>query len=130
MCLNLEKIQGKSLPGAGRIIFEGNHLKGEVRNPSDYYENDRRRYSKYLEDFKKGWNYYLSDLEIDLIESKITRILTSSTFKHTRQPGFLAMIPDRMQEINLRISDKLHLLVEKALTLNNSEKFYEHLTQA
>ena len=64
-----------------------------------------------------------------MIETKIRRILESQTFKHTRQPNHLRMIPDRMNEINLRISEKVKLLIEHGLESESSEKFYQHLKQ-
>lgn len=62
-----------------------------------------------------------------ILESKIMKILESQTFKQSRQPGNLALIPDRMTEINLRISEKLQLLIESSLQKESNEKFFEHL---
>jgi hypothetical protein len=72
---------------------------------------------------------YLSSLECDLIEAKLRRILDSQTFKHTRQPSFISLIPDRMTEINLRISEKIQLLMDNALDSGDTQvKFYKHLS--
>jgi hypothetical protein len=80
------------------------------------------RYMRCLEDFKLGWGYYLSALECELIESKLMKVLESQTFKHTRTASkMMALIPDRISEINLRISEKLQLLVEDALKKDSSK---------
>jgi hypothetical protein len=130
MCTELEKIRGSSsLKGSGRILFEDQNLKGEVTDAREYYNYDKNRFGKYLEDFKKGWKMYLSSLECDLIEAKLRRILDSQTFKHTRQPSFISLIPDRMTEINLRISEKIQLLMDNALDSGDTQvKFYKHLS--
>jgi hypothetical protein len=47
--------------GAGRLIYEDNVLRGEIR--TDYYKADKFRYRKCLDEFKRGWGYYLSTLE-------------------------------------------------------------------
>jgi hypothetical protein len=51
----------------------------------------------------------------------------------------LAMVPDRLTEINLRISEKLKFLIPESLiedkndiknsTLRNREKFFSHLKE-
>lgn len=131
MCEDLQQIRGaRPVPGAGRVVFEGQQLRGEVKNAADYYEYDRQRFLRYLEDFKLGWGYYLSNLESDIIESKLIKLLGSATFKHTRQPGFLSLIPDRLQDVNLRISEKMHLLAEGGLADGNKEKLFAHLKSA
>jgi hypothetical protein len=38
--------------GAGKLLFGDNELRGEVRDPKDYYKHDRQRFYRYLEDFK------------------------------------------------------------------------------
>lgn len=58
----------------------------------DYFqENDR-------------WFQYISYLEAELIEYNLYVILESLTFKYSRQPELLSLIPDRMTEFNLRIN--------------------------
>lgn len=103
------------MTGAGRIQFKDNHLKGEVPKPSQYFEFDKKRYMKYLNEFKKGWHYYLSVLETDIIEQKLMHILNSFTYKYSRLPQFLSLIPDKVQEINLRINEKVKVLTEFGL---------------
>lgn len=129
MCHDLQQIKGSPLvKGAGRLIYEDNVLRGEIR--TDYYKADKLRYRKCLEEFKRGWGYYLSGLEQELIESKLTRLLESQTFKHTRtNPAMMALIPDKLGEVNLRISEKLQLLVDEALGKDSQAKFYKHLMQ-
>ena len=97
-----------------------------VENPDSqkFFEVDRQKYYRYLEDFKKGWSYYLSALECDLIESKIRRIIDSQTFKQSRKPENLSLIPDKMTDVNLRISEKIQLLVEESMQQESFEKFY------
>lgn len=91
-------------------------MKGEVPKSSQYFEFDKNRYLKYLNEFKKGWHYYLSVLETEIIEQKLLHILNSFTFKYSRLPQFLSLIPDRLTENNLRISEKIKVLTETGLT--------------
>ena len=41
----------------------------------------------------------------------------------------LALIPDKMNEINLRISEKVQLLIEGTLDETSNKKFYKHLSK-
>ena len=41
----------------------------------------------------------------------------------------LALIPDRMTETNLRISEKIKFLIPEALDRTNKEKFFTHLKE-
>ncbi len=108
MIRNLEKINGPTLlQGTGRLLFDKQELRGEVKEPKDYYRWDLARFKGMLADFKKGWGYFLSQMECDLIESKIRRVIESKTFKESRQPKNIRLIPDKMNEINLRISEKV-----------------------
>ncbi len=97
------------MPGAGRITFKEQRLVGEVTDAEDYFAFDKARYLRYLEDFKKGWHYYLSALECELIEQKLLAILESETFRHTRGAAQLSLLPDRLTDINLRISEKVQI---------------------
>jgi hypothetical protein len=69
-------------------------------------------------------------LDCQIIENKIETILNSQTFKQSRRAGNLALIPDKMSEINLRISDKIQLIVEDTLQEDSYEKFYKHLQKS
>ena len=105
-------------------------LKGELPRvtQNSYFEYDRKRYLGMLENFKKGWLYYLSVLETDIIESKLMVILNSLTFKYTRQPQFLTVLPDRMTSMNLRISEKIKILNENA-EKDKTTKFFKPLSE-
>lgn len=46
----------------------------------------------------------MSYLETEVIEYNLDVILESLTFKYSRQPELLSVIPDRMTEFNLRIN--------------------------
>ena len=81
-----------------------------------------------LHDFKKGWLYYLSVLETEIIEAKLMFILDSLTFKYTRQPQYLTLVPDRIGSTNLRISEKIKILNENA-TQDKTTKFFKPLTE-
>ena len=47
-----------------------------------------------------------------MIEQKLKEILDSKTFKHSRNPSELSLIPDRLTDVNLRISEKVQLMME------------------
>jgi hypothetical protein len=57
---------------------------------------DKERYQSFLAFLKKGWNHFMSSLETDIIEDKLTMILNSLTFRYTRKPEFLKLIPERI----------------------------------
>ena len=83
-------------------------------------------YENILKDFKKGWLYFLSSLETSIIESKLRFILQSFTFKYSRMPHYLRLIPERITEINLRICERIKMMQDEALT-KEEEKFFEIL---
>jgi len=128
MIEKLEKVQSPSINGAGAIRVENGHLKAEIENPTDYYEAERKEYYGILEDFKLGWGYYLSQLETAIIEYKLCHILESFTFKFTRMPHYVALIPERVCEINLRISEKIKVIHPNAFTIQK-EKFFNYLKE-
>jgi hypothetical protein len=103
-------------------------MKGEVPKVEKYFDFDKNRYMKYLNEFKKGWHYYLSVLETDIIETKLLHILNSITYKYSRMPQFLSLIPDYLSELNLRISEKIKVLTETGLQ-PNKEKFFTYLKE-
>jgi hypothetical protein len=91
---NIKPDKNHKIAGAGRIIFKEGMLRGEVSNIQDYYEYDKKRFQNYLNVFKKGWHFYLSVLETDIIEQKLLHIINSLTFKYSRMPGNISLIPD------------------------------------
>lgn len=79
-------------------------------DPRRYYEAERERYGRMLGRMKGRWLLYISGLEAEIIEEKLEDVLASLTFKYTRQPELLSLIPDRITEANLRVAStvKLH----------------------
>ena len=88
------------------------------------------------------WFLYLSVLETEIIEAKLNFILESLTFKYTRQPELLSLIPDRLTEFNLRLASTVQVLNTSeadnedgmwprkkdgcnANSVNNKRKFYK-----
>ena len=88
------------------------------------------------------WFLYLSVLETEIIEAKLNFILESLTFKYTRQPELLSLIPDRLTEFNLRLASTVQVLntaetdnkdgmwprkkdSSNASSVNNKHKFYK-----
>jgi len=49
----------------------------------------------------------MSSIETDIIEDKLNLILDSLTFRYTRKPEYLKLIPERIQAENLKISEKI-----------------------
>ena len=74
-----------------------------------------------LEDFHKFWDLYLSVLETEIVETKLTDILESLTFKFSRQPEMLTLMPDRITETNLRINTEVAIPNDD----KDSKKFYK-----
>jgi hypothetical protein len=112
MCKKLQEVKTK-VKGAGFIVYSEKEeaLMGELHpvTQSNYFLYDKKRYLGYLENFRKGWLYYLSCLETDIIEMKLNIILNSLTFRFTRQPEYLRLIPDRVTSVSLRISEKISI---------------------
>lgn len=93
---------------------------------NSYYRQDRERYLNCLSNFRQGWDYYLSVLEIQIIEIKLMTILDSLTFKYSRQPKFLRVLPERLTVQNLKISKKIQVhdnSLKNDSTLNILKKF-------
>ena len=69
-------------------------------------------YEEMLNQVKKRWDLYVSKLETDLIESKLRLILNSLTFRYSRSPDYLSLIPDRITEMNLRLKNTIKILAD------------------
>ena len=67
-------------------------------------------------------------LETEIIEAKLMFILDSLTFKYTRQPQFLILVPDRLASINLRISEKIKILNKNSAN-DKTTKFFKPLSE-
>lgn len=116
MCKKLEKVQcidQDLLQGAGELIYSetNKELRGEVKYLKNYFDFDKRRYEGILEYLKEDnrWNKYVSTLETEIIQDNLEDIISSLTFKYSRQPELLSLIPDRMTEFNLRINKVLKI---------------------
>lgn len=75
-----------------------------TKNVSEYYRSQKRKYQDMLDRMDPHWLIYISNLESEIIIGKLKTILNSLTFKFSRQPEMLALIPDRITQINLRIN--------------------------
>ena len=62
---------------------------------------------------EKRWTLYLSTIEIEIIEKKLDDIINSLTFKYSRQPEMLSLIPDQLVENNIKISSTIKLHVNQ-----------------
>lgn len=133
MCKKLEKVQCHDqdlLQGAGEIVYSETNkvLRGELKNIKNYFEFDKKRYEDILGYLKKDdrWFQYISVLEADIIEDNLELILGSFTFKYTRQPEMLSVIPDRMTEFNLRINKVLKIFNPegKKATVQKEKKYF------
>lgn len=67
-------------------------------------------YHVMLEQMQNRWHFYVSKLETDLIESKLMFILNSLTFKYSRSNDYLSLIPDRINEMNLRLKSTIKII--------------------
>ena len=89
MCKKLEKVKCADqslLEGAGEMVYDVDEhvLRGQTRNIKSFYYDDQARYTKMLETMQYRWHLYMSNLETDIIETKLSLILDSLTFKYTR----------------------------------------------
>lgn len=142
LCKKLEKVQCPDqavLQGAGELIYSRKQsvLRGSVKDVKHYFSAERERYAAMLASMKARWFLYLSNLETEIIEEKLEFILESLTFKFSRQPAFLSLIPDRIDAGNLRVASTVKLLQNAAQAerekgpaksggpgASGSEKFY------
>lgn len=143
MVQKLEQVQCNDqsvLEGAGDLIYVHREsvLRGNVKNIKQYYQADKERYRSMLASMNKRWYLYISCLETEIIEAKLECILESLTFKYSRQPELLSLIPDKMHEINLRLASTIKILNDSkpkgnksagasgaATNMNNDKKFYK-----
>ena len=79
-------------------------MQGKVKNIAQFFQADQVRFRSMLARMRARWFLYLSVLETEIIEAKLNFILESLTFKYTRQPELLSLIPDRLTEFNLRLA--------------------------
>jgi hypothetical protein len=118
------------LQGAGEIVYSETNkiLRGELKNIRNYFEFDKKRYEDILGYLKKDdrWYQYISVLEAEIIEENLELILSSFTFKYSRQPEMLSLIPDRMTEFNLRINKVMKIFNPegKKATLKKQKKYF------
>lgn len=114
MCKKLEKVKCTDqtlLEGAGEIVYDRDEhlLRGQTRNIKSFYYDDQARFTEMLKKMQYRWHLYVSNLETDIIETKLSLILDSLTFKYTRQPEMLALVPDRVTEFNLRVNKTIKI---------------------
>ena len=114
MCKKLEKVKCADqtlLEGAGEIVYDRDEhlLRGQTRNIKSFYYDEQARFTGMLKEMQYRWHLYVSNLETDIIETKLSLILDSLTFKYTRQPEMLALVPDRVNEFNLRVNKTIKI---------------------
>ena len=127
MCTKLSQIKSKE-QGAGKFSYspEREGFVGEVQKITDssFYSYDKQRYAAMLAQFQKGWDYFLSTLETDIIKSKLELVINSLTFRYSRQPKFLKLVPERLTSENLRITERIKTVNPKGLDPEGSDKFF------
>jgi hypothetical protein len=74
------------------------------------------------------WLLYISSLESEIIDEKLDLILESLTFKFTRQPGLLSLVPDRLTEGNVRITSTVKLQNDGDNDKDKERKFYKDIS--
>lgn len=90
MCKKLEKVTCSDenvLEGAGKLYFcrKTGAVKGSVKKLKGYYEADCERFRSIRSRLRKRWLLYLSSLEAEIIEEKLDTVMSSLTFKYSRQ---------------------------------------------
>lgn len=128
LCRSLYQIKTKH-KGAGKFVYKptDEDFIGELEKVTDssYFFYDKERYTRYLENFKKGWHYYLSVLETEIIEMKLAIVLNSLTFRFSRQPEFLKLVPERFTSDHLRVSEKIKIVNKEGLDPETDAKFFK-----
>ena len=119
-------------------------MQGRVKNINSYFKEDKDKYERMLKSMSSRWHLYISVLETEIIEAKLRCIIDSLTFKYSRQPELLSLIPDRITEINLRLASTIKIVNDSrtggaqksaadgkskgqgaATSMNNDLKFYK-----
>ena len=77
-----------------------------------------------LTQFEKGWDYFLSTLETDIIKSKLELVINSLTFRYSRQPKFLKLVPERLTSEHLRITERIKTVNQQGLDPEGTAKFF------
>lgn len=81
-----------------------------MKDLKNYFKADLSKYRGMLQFMQKRWANYASVLETEVIESKLSLILDSLTFKYARQPEFLALLPDKLTANTLRVCPTIKLV--------------------
>lgn len=63
-----------------------------------------------MERFRQGFGLYISEMESQIIEDKLKEILDSLTFRWSRKPEYLRLVPERLAFDDLKISTKLKVV--------------------
>ena len=64
-----------------------------------------------LDSMQKRWHKYVSIYETEIIEHKLEEeILKSFTFKFSRQPESLSLIPDRVTDNSMRLAHTVKVI--------------------
>lgn len=99
LCKKLEAVTVSDeylFEGAGELYYSKTQgsLKCSVRDVKSYFDADRDRFTDMMSFIKGRWKKYTEKIESEVIESKFDKIIDSFTFKYTRQPAMLSLIPD------------------------------------
>ena len=131
LCKKLEAVtvsDQSQLEGAGELYYSKTQgsLQCSVRNIKSYFDSDRDRYCAMMDTIKDRWTKYTEKIEREVIESKFDKVIDSFTFKYTRQPAMLSLIPDQIKEHNLRMNStiKIHNQQDEKQGSKDS-KFYK-----
>jgi len=119
MCKKLEQVKANDksvFSGAGDLVYSRRYrtIRGSIKNTSQFYSADQSRYREMLAKMRVRWHNYISVLESEVIETKLEFILDSFTFKYTRQPEMLSLVPQRVPELSLRVTPIVKIFNEQA----------------
>ena len=56
---------------------------------------------------------------------KLAIILNSLTFRYSRQPEFLKLVPERLTAEHLRVSEKIKIINPDGMSADSNEKFFK-----
>lgn len=102
----LEGVKADDMVGAGALKYnqKAQEMRGGCKSPQEYYDYNKKKYEKMMSYVKPFLPLYISQLEVEIISAKFDALISSLTFKYSRQAEMLRLIPDRVTSATLRIN--------------------------
>ena len=128
MAEQLQEITFNETSDVGKIKFD----KGEYFGSTlikDFHNSERNYFYGLLDDVTPLIDKFYPDRKDEFLE-KFESILESVTFKESRKPQYIRLVPDRIDSINLRIYNKSEFVTDYFLKqLEKLDDDIEHIAR-